>query len=301
MSPARSASVAPRWVRRVHERLGERVGVHRGADPPALAGQHQRAARGPAPDVDRQVVAHLVDEQVPGAGRDLVEPVVFLPPAAHEDAGGVIGQEVDERAQQRGLAGLRRLRAEHHASPSCDDRPERRHQPAVDRRGADQLDRAHRHGRLPVVAPPTIGESGGPGARRVGHQPPTVGARFGPRNLWAVDLHDRLDGEALATGLLGLRRRSQRIGEAEVRPIQAVCGGRVVVVARPARPMCPAGRAGCGRRRAARRRRAGSCRRCLRGRRSTGSPAGTWTPAIPAPRRAGSSPRSRARRPSRES
>ena len=98
--PARSASVAPRWVRSADSASGSESACIVAPIPQPLPGEHQRASGGAAPDVDRQVVAHLVDEQVAGAGGDLVEPVVLLPPAADEDAGRIVGEEVDERADR---------------------------------------------------------------------------------------------------------------------------------------------------------------------------------------------------------
>jgi len=51
--------------------FGKRVGVHGGAHAPPLAGKHEGAARGAAPDVDRQVVA----QQRRGSGRRHVDRV----------------------------------------------------------------------------------------------------------------------------------------------------------------------------------------------------------------------------------
>ena len=56
------------------QRLVEAVGMHRAAQAIAFARKAQRAGRGSAPDVDRQVIAHLVDEQVAAGGRDLIGP-----------------------------------------------------------------------------------------------------------------------------------------------------------------------------------------------------------------------------------
>ena len=85
--PARSGIGRAQLAAQAVQRLVQRVGVHGAAEAVAASPPGCSAARAfAAPDVDRQVVAHLVDEQVAAIRADLIGPVDVLRPAAQEDA-----------------------------------------------------------------------------------------------------------------------------------------------------------------------------------------------------------------------
>ena len=164
------------------ERFVQGVRVHRGSQAVASSRQLQRPFGIAAPDVDRQVVAHLVDQQVGAVGAVFIGPAVVAPRSAQEDAHRVLGQEIDQCREGGRLAGLRRLAGEHHRAAARDDGPQRGHHPQVDAPAARDLDDAHRLRRRPVVAPPSLGESGEPGGQGGGHGAGTVPAGRVRRN-----------------------------------------------------------------------------------------------------------------------
>ena len=75
------------------QRLVERIRVHRGAEAIAATGKDQRSTGVAAPDVDRQVVAHLVHQQVAAIRADFVEPAEVLRPAPQKDADRLVGRK----------------------------------------------------------------------------------------------------------------------------------------------------------------------------------------------------------------